>query len=458
MTNYLFRIIAVIVLVLLPMRAAARAGDTLDPISINAPNLVTYPEGMFSENDFKAINGRVQEARNSGVPLAVRIIDVSQPTEDIPFAVRRYASTDFTKPLTGERKTQLLNSWIESEAIETSEGANDGFLLLVLVPEDRTMTQAIWWIGPNALPLNGLTAANIAATQTVMQQQFDNGNVANGVYLGISEFSYNIQFGEPDRLQRTTLQDALHSATTLLGIATALAGLAVPITAWWISRRPTDSTPVNADITSWEAAALHNGRATSAITAAMLLDAVHEGEATPTVEGGLLLEETAENEVLSLLRSYTNDADVVPASTMIEIDSLTMPVRDQMEDRLAQIGAFNARARVERTWMLIVMGIAVALALGAIVPTVRSMSAIGVFGIVVAGLGILYGWWWISRRRYTTSTGERLLTSWLASASPADRNRFDIATKQTYLVDQTGGPNTPLQTQLVRRLRGLGAH
>lgn len=458
MTNYLFRITAVVVLMLLPMQAAARAGDTLDPISINAPNLVTYPEGMFSENDFKAINGRVQEARNSGVPLAVRIIDVSQPTEDIPFAVRRYASTDFTKPLTGERQTQLLNSWIESEAIETSEGANDGFLLLVLVPEDRTMTQAIWWIGPNALPLNGLTAANIAATQTVMQQQFDSGNVANGVYLGISEFSYNIQFGEPERLQRTTLQDALYSATTLLGIATAMAGLAVPIVAWWISRRPTAPTPINAEISSWEAAALHNGRATSAITAAMLLDAVHQGEATPTVEGGLLLEETAENEVLSLLRPYANDADVVPARTMIEIDSLTMPVRDQIEDRLAQIGAFNVRARVEHTWMLIVMGIAAALALGAIVPTVRSMSAIGVYGIVVAGLGALYGWWWISRRRYTTSAGERLLTSWLASASPADRNRFDIAIKQTYLVDQTGGPNTPLQTQLVRCLRGLGAH
>ncbi|MCA9835031.1 MAG: hypothetical protein KC435_13845 [Thermomicrobiales bacterium] len=458
MINHLFRIIAVLTLVLLPMHAAAREGDTLEPISIEAPNLVTYPENLLSENDFKAISGRVQEARNSGVPLAVRIVDVSQPTEDIPFAVRRYASTDFTQPLTSERKTQLLNSWIESEAIETSEGANDGFLLLVLVPEDRTMTQAIWWIGPNALPLNGLTAENIAATQTVMQREFDAGNMPNGIYLGISEFSYNIQFGEPAQLERTTLQNTLHTATTLLGVGTALAGLAVPVVAWMISRRPVHTDPIDAEITPWEAAALHDGRATSAITTAMLLDAVHRGEATPTRNNGLLIEKSSDIEAIALLQPFADSAGSVPPDAMNEIESITMPVRIRIENRLADIGAFNARAHVERMWMLIAMAVAALMAVGAVAPTVRSMSAIGVLGIVIALLGVGFGWWWLSRRRYTTVSGEALLASWLQSASREERILFDLATEQTYLVDQTGGPNTSLQTQLVRRLRGLGAH
>ena len=453
------RIVVAIALLVLPCSPAyARSGDTLEPVTIDAPALETYPADLLSENDFDAVEQRAQEARNSGVPLAVRIVDVSQTAEDIPFAIRRYGSTDYTLPISAERQAQFLSAWVETEPVETSADADDGFLLLVLVPEDRTQTQAFWRIGPNALPLNSLTEANIAETQAVMQEQFAAGNMPNGVYMGISLFSYYNQFGTPERLLRSKMQDALHTATIPLGIGAALAGLAIPVVAWAISRRSASEEAIDAEITPWQAAALQQGRATGAITAAMLLDAVHAGAATPTREGGLLLHDADFNSAIALLKPFADDDGLVPASAMLEVDAITAPVRQRIEDNLAEIGAYNARALPERTTLLIWMGIAAFIAVLTVVPTVQAMSRVGVLGIAIAAIGVLFGWWWLSRRRYTTPAGRRLFEQWRASASADDLSRLYLVTAQIYLLGAPGGPNASAQTHLMRRLRGLGAH
>src|SRR5690606_30879555 len=101
--------------------ATAREGDTLLPITIDAPTLETWPENLLEQDtDYRLINQRVNEARNSGVPLAVRIIDMTLPEDELPFQVRGYAEEDFSQPFTPERQQEILESWIRSEAIETS--------------------------------------------------------------------------------------------------------------------------------------------------------------------------------------------------------------------------------------------------------------------------------------------------------------------------------------------------
>lgn len=437
---------------------AAREGDTLEPITIDAPTLVTWPENLLEQDtDFRLINQRVNEARNSGVPLAVRIVDLSLPDDEIPFQVRQHFRDGVNLPLNPDQQRQIVRDWIRSEAIETSAEANDGFLLLVLVPEDRAQTQAIWWIGPNALPLNGLTEDNIDATQHVMNEQFAQGNMPNGVFLGVSEFSYNIQFGTPERLERSTLQDALHMATIPIAIITALSGVAIPVLTFVLSRRNDNDSATSAEISAWEAAALHLGRARPEIPAAMLLESLHNGEVTMRDDGALQISPGASGSVVDALQPFADDEGIIDTVAMYEIEALTEPVRKDIETRLADIGAMTPDVAQDRSRILIAIGIAAFMAAISVVPSVVSMSAIGVLGIAIAVVGIASGWWWLAYRRYTSPAGEKLLNKWLESADEADRSSFDTAVHQDLLIDPPGGPDVTAQTQLIRRLRGLGS-
>lgn len=459
MKTMLIRVAMVLSLVIIGTGIVnAREGDTLEPITIEAPNLVTWPENLLAEDpDFRVINQRVREARNSGVPLAVRIVDLTMPENELPFQVRQYLREDFSQPLSPEQQQTIAESWVRSEAIETSDEANDGFLLLVLVPEDRTQTQAIWWIGPNALPLNGLTRENIAATQGVMNDQFAQGNMPNGVFLGVSEFSYNIQFGTPERLERSTLQDALHMAMIPMAIITALTGLAIPVLAVVLSRRNSTDAQIRDEISPWEAAALHMGRARAEIPAAMLLRAIQDGHTTPLEDGGLQISTASSNDAIEVLRPFADEDGIVDKATMYEITALTQPVREGIEQRLASIGAMTPDAVRDRCSLLVAIGIAAFMAALTTVPGVVSMSAIGVLGIVIAIAGIACGWWWLAYRRYTTPAGESLLHDWLDAADESERFAFDSAIHQHLLTEPVGGPEVTMQMQLVRRLRGLGS-
>lgn len=459
MAKFLIRVLLVIMVICTGFSTvAAREGDTLEPIAIEAPNLQTWPENLLNQDtDFRLINSRVQEARNSGVPLAVRIVDLTQENREIPFAMRPYAGEDFTQPFSVELQQKIAAAWMRSESIETREGADDGFLLLVLVPEDRTQTKAVWGIGSNALPLNGLTQENILATQKVMQEQFAQGNMPNGVFLGISEFSYNIQFGTPDRLIRSTLQNALHAATLPLAILTAIAGVSIPTIAFWLARKNRNVGAILADITPWEAAALHLGRAQAEIPASMLLDAVHQSDIAPIEGAGLQISAHAKGEVIDSLRPFANGDGVIDSSALHELESIMEPVRSGIERRLADLGAMTSDRKHDQARMLTVMGIALFLAMLTTVPSVKSMSASGVLAIVIAIVGVASGWWWLSYRRLTSPAGTALLASWLEAASSEDLTAYETVIHQKLLTDPAGGPNVTDQTHLMRTLRGLGS-
>lgn len=457
MTTRFLQALLVILISLQFAPVAAREGDTLNPIEIEAAPLETYPEGLLADTDYEAIEARTIEARVAGVPLAVRIVDMTQEASELPFPIRKYAQDDFSEPFSEERKAEIANAWGGNETIETSADADDGFLLLVLVPEDRSQTQAIWYTGANALPINGITQQNMLETLGVMNHEFADGNMPNGVYLGISEFSYNVQFGEPERLERSKLGDALHMATIPLSVASAVAGIAVPVLAWWLARRNNFGGGIEQTLTPWHAAALKLKRATPDVTAAMLLDAVHEGAILPGKGGSLQLIEPTANAAVAALRPFANDAGIVPSASMLEVEAITSSVREQLEDELAQSGAMTSDAKIDRSWMLIAIGIALLLASMTAVPTVVGLSAWGAYGIGISLVGIAVGWWWLANRSYTSPAGEKLLAEWLETASTEDRFKFDSAVNMKLFTDQVGGPNVNSQTRIVRQLRGFSA-
>lgn len=456
---HVFIVILMTILLISPVETSAQSGDTLLPVTPEAEAVKIYPEDAFTADEVKQITGRVREARNSGAPVAVRVVDLTAPPGELPSHFRQFASTDLSQPLPDARVTYMLNTWIGNEPIESEPGADDGFLLLVLTGADPTQTQAFWHIGPNALPLNGLTSDNIAATQSIMKISFTNGSVANGVYLGMSEFSYNIQFGSPERLQRSNLGEALHAAVTPLALVTAMAGAAIPALALWFTRRRSE-TRVDAPVTldsPWQAAAVSRGRATADIPAAMLFAAYHRGEIQQLDNGALAINAKSTDPAVQALSRFANSDGILTSDAVQQVSSITAPVSQAIEEELTRNGAFTSRAQFERGWMLILMGVAGFLALLTLVPSVLSMSRLGIFAIAFVLLTILQGWWWISTRRLTTPAGEDALRAWLERAAKPDLALFETATRQSLLTDPVGGPNVPNQTQLVRKLRGLGS-
>ena len=454
------RIVLIVLAMLVSIQfapAMAREGDTLLPLEIEAPPLETYPEDMLAESDFDAIAARVNEARISGAPLAVRIIDMTQETSDLPFPIRQYAREDYSQPFSEERKAAIAEAWAKNETVETSPDADDGFVLLILVPEDRTQSQAIWYFGENALPLNGLTAQNIQQTLGVINKEFSEGNVPNGVYLGISEFSFNVQFGNPERIERSELGEALNKAVYPLAIVTGLAGVAVPVLAWWLARKNNRDESIDQPLTPWHAASLQLGRAHSDITAAMLLDAIHSGSLVSGKDGAVQVVGNPGNPAVATLLPFANEQGVMPSEAMLEVEAITTPVRTDIQNDLATSGAFTDRVLVDRTWMLIAMVITLLAATMTAVPTVVSMNRIGVYGIAIALLGIFAGWWWLANRDYTSPAGKVLLADWLERASAREREQYDAAVHMDLFTDQVGGPIVNPQTRLVRQLRGLSA-
>lgn len=449
-------LLIVLTLVSSASTAAAREGDTLEPVRVEAAPLVTYPDTLLSEDNFRSIEGRVVESRNAGAPVAVRIVDLSLPQSDLPFQIRQFLTTDFSQPVPQARQDLIVESWLKSEPIESSEGANDGFLLLVLVPEDRSQTLALWSIGDNALPLNGLTRTNIEATHGVMDPQLASGNVPNGVFLAMSEFGYNVQFGTPERLQLSKLGSALHTAVLPLAIGTILAGIAIPLMAWWVGRTRSIQTGSHS-LSPWHAAALHRGRATADIPAAMLLDAYHHGELQPHANGTFTIAHASTNPALNVLHAHADESGTVPAMDMLHINAITEPVERSIEHELVFAGYFAGGRITERAWMLAVMAVALFMAVLSVVPSVVGLSRIGIFACVFTSLCVMFGWWWLRNRKFTTDAGEQALTAWLDRASAADLARFETAIDQTLLTDTIGGPGVANQTRLIRTLRGLGA-
>lgn len=142
---------------------------------------------------------------------------------------------------------------------------------------------------------------------------------------------------------------------------------------------------------------------------------------------------------------------------MHEIEAIASPVCEQIETSLKDKGAMTTSVTADRNRMLIVMGIAAFLLAITTVPSVKSMSAIGILAIGIGIIGIGIGWWWLGYRRYTTPSSEKMLAAWLESASAAERSAFDLATRYDLIADQVGGPDVTAQTKLSRQLRGLGS-
>lgn len=443
----------------------ARDRDPLAPVfSMKAVPFEAFPPDLVAPQNAEAITALVNEARLFGVPVAVRVVSVAEGHPRLP----QLADQDPAARVPDEVMRDMAQRWMGEEPIESAPGAEDGFLMLVVIPEDPTLSTAVIEPGPNGLPLNGLTRANIdEVMQTLVLPSFENNEVSQGIRNGLSVFSYNNLFGKPERIELDDLHTDLQLVAGVpLAGATALGAAGLLGLAAWIRRRgkalpaPGESLAMS----PFEAAALHEGRVNDAVVTGGLLELMRRGVVTND-DHGLRVDERRAGaiadpllgDIVAILRRNAGPDGRIGMSSVRRLHDLMGPARKNLEDRLAAHGLYNRDGRVELAWLLLASGLVAGIALFTLLPSILGMARFGIIAIILAILAITVVLTWGMRRSWTTPRGREAMEAWRGSASVEERVAFDTIVHQDDLISSVGGPFTPATVVLVRSLRGLGA-
>jgi hypothetical protein len=448
--------------------AHARDRDPLAPVhAMEATQFEAFPPEAIAQPNADAIVALVNEAREFGVPLAVRV--VSMPTDE--GALSDFGDLDLTQPIPEDTVHEMARAWMAEEPVESSPGAEDGFLMLVVMPKDHSLTSAVIEPGPNALPLNGITRENIdQVMQDLVMPRFANNEVSQGIRTGLSIFSYNNLFGVPNRTELDNLHQDLQRVADvpLAGITTASAVGLVAL-AFWISRRPGAVVEPQAarPLSPFEAAALSEGRVNDAVMTGGMLDLIRARVLVATRGRSMSLrieparmDDVTDPFLLSIASALQANADehgnISEAATR-RLHDLMAPGRVVLENELARRGLFNKDARVELMWLMLASGLVGAIALFTLLPSLLGMAGFGILAIIFSALCIAGTLGWCIQRSWTTPHGREALALWSSSAPLEERAAFDTITNQDALISAQGGPIIPETVEMVRALRGIGA-
>lgn len=457
-------LVLMVLMALLASPATARERDPLAPVSaMEATQLEVFPPELVAEENQQGIIDLVNEARLFGVPVAVRVVSQEGGHEYLT----RLRDAPANTRMPDDTMRELARAWMKREPIESSPGAADGFLMLVIMPQDETQSSVIIEPGPNALPLNGLTAGNIdEVVRTLVLPSFDNNEISQGIRVGLSVFSYNNLFARPERIELDKLHQDLRTVAGLpLAGATTLASIALAGLAWWISRRARPGTTGPAPTLSpFAAGALHEGRVNDAVMTGGLLELLRLGVLRPgdedivvDKERGATVEDPFLASLVAMLVRNADDDGRIHRGALRRLPDLESPARSLLEDDLAARGLLDRDGKVETMWLVLASGLTATLALFTLLPSILGMARSGIAAITLAAIVITVVLAWATRRSWTTPRGREALAAWEATASPDERAAFDAIVDQDDLVSAAGGPFTPPTIDLVRTLRGLGA-
>jgi hypothetical protein len=452
--------------------AAETERDRLGQVLMDAPNYTAIPSGILSGDDTNTVNRLVFEAREFGVPHAIRVI--SPPTSVTTLA--DLTSLQGAVPAQQQVTQRLADEWLANEQIESSDGAEDGILLLVVVPQDdHTKTTAAYATGPQALPQNGLTRERLDRIVTeVMQPYFDDNRIGAGIMEGTATLNYENLFVTSPRLEVEGSRENLQAVANLpLAALTAASGLALlGVVVWFQRHHGEPGEEADGGLSPFAAGAIARGRVDEAVTTGAILHLIERGSLIPISNGRgvVTLEIGAEpvNEdpfarhVWTSLRLRLGSASKrISAAEMRQLQDVLRPSRQWLEDDLARRGLFNRKARVETVRIVFACAVVLALALYTVAPSILAMARWGVFSIVAVLVTIGFALWWTSRRSWSTVAGLRSQQLWVArhrQQPSLDHAIYEAIVHQDAMLGLEGGRSaTSHPVRLVRSIRGLGA-
>ncbi len=401
-----------------------RVEVTSDPIVVEPPNLLltTLPEDIdvleqtpAFEQLMSDLRNVVNESRNYGIPFAVHVItdedvDSERPADEI--AADRFADAP----------------------IETSDGADDGLLMLVIVNEsDYSATRVGFATGHNFYPRGGITPERLDYIADVqMQALFDENRIGDAVVEGATWVEWTQLFEPTPNEPLTKLQEGLGTmlepwGSLLFGALAALV-LAAAIGTKALTWRGTAATMSLDGTDAVEIGAIARGRVDRAVLAGSVIDAIDRGAVLLDNRGQLRAGATPLTPRDELLIEAIRDIETrggAPTPAMLgRYLSTNGAARKALEDRLAAAGALDRRSPVLTVWLRCIAAVGTVIGIIALVISVLGESAPSLAtAIALTGISLV-ALIWNEQRSWSTRAGRAALREWQgAHSSQDDRGR-----------------------------------
>ena len=389
--------------------------DIFAPVEATTEPLVVEPRNLLSRDDRESLNHVVTETRGYGIPWSIWVVSRDSLESDLSaeeIAAQRYAE----------------------QPVESTEGAGDGLLMVVVVPEpDHTATEVAFVTGPNFYPKGGITPERLDEIAEVqMAPLITDDNIGDAVIEGATWVEWTQLFqpapdSPPSNLERG-LQDLLSplgaAAIAALAIIVLAAAVLVKAITWRGSGAATQP-----DLNGLLAAAAARGRVDRHVIAGAILNAVDRGAIAVDDRGLTAPAEPQEAskwdaKLRALVSDLQQGGEPVTPALLTRYLRHNGDLRRAIEDELARDGAFHPRSPVLTVWLrwiaaggLLLGAIALVLAvIGESAPALTAGLALATISLVVLI--------WNERRSWTTRSGMRALAQWRATHdAPDDRER-----------------------------------
>ena len=398
--------------------------DIFAPVSVTTEPVTVVPPNLIDGEDQETIEAVVSESRTYGIPWSVYVTSDDQ----------------FNAGLDPETVAERLFS---EDPVESTEGADDGLLMVVIVPEaDHTETMVEFVAGPNFYPKGGITPERLEYIADVqMGTLIEEDRIGDAVIEGATWVEWTQLFEPTPDPPPSNLERGLQDLLEPLG-AIGFAGLALLVigaTAYAIVTTRLGSrvaTPMNLDAIT--AAAVARGRVDRAVIGGIILDAIDRGSfvvsdetlVSPSAHPEASGWDAELNNALSTLEERGQQPTLATVTRALSSDS---PLKFHIEDRLAAGGMFAPRAPVHTSALRIIAIVGVVLgavgivlsALGELDQTLVASGSLTLISIIVLI--------WNERRTWTTRVGKHALASWRdRHQADDDRERVLYETIMTF--------------------------
>ncbi|MGB3329853.1 MAG: TPM domain-containing protein [Thermomicrobiales bacterium] len=389
------------------------AGGTL-----GQPGIVTSPNGLVSPDDAVALKNITNDGSLFGMPMAIRIVRVSEP---------------MTQPETQDAAARYFST----TPIESSTGAKNGLLFYIAVPFNQPRAATAAFVpGENFFPQNGLTQERLDRTLTeVVQPRLASGEYAEAAKMGAAWVVYDQLFGTMPRVPLSHGQEVLnHLTNRVLAPMLALLAIGYAGLAAWTRRasRRNLGRPAAPVTSAYTAAAIARGRVDDALPAATVMALF--------AQGNLKLDASRQNIVLGpepdgddafTLAIWSRVAELaahaggtVPLRAVSRLDDGFERQMRQMQGILQRDGQFSSRIPWLNRVMWIVGGFFLLVIGYVLVPALVSRAAAGFLVAILALVVLIAITWWTFHRDRATSAGiveaQRWLTATTAAAQKGD--------------------------------------
>ncbi len=389
--------------------------DIYAPVDVTTNPLLVEPAGALTTDDQDTLNSVVMAGRRDwGLPWSILVAELPGDGS------------------TGESAEEIAARRMAVEPVESSEGAGDGLLMVVTVPEDdRARTDVAFATGPNFYPKGGISPERLAYIADVqMVSLIEEGRIGDAVVEGATWVLWTQLFEPQPNPAATNLQRGLQDLLVplgaagfalLAGVVAASAGAALALTL-----RGSATTPDPASLDGVTAAATSRGRVDRQVITGVLLDALDRGVVVLRPDGSLSASPTGTTTVRdrdsamleAIARLNTGDRNGIDAqAAQMRHDEV---LRHFLEDAMATGGYFYPGSPRVTRWLCWIALAGIGLGVLATVIAVAGDSAPAIaaaLALTVVSLVVLI---WNDRRSWATWVGRRAVRDWRRAHTSAD--------------------------------------